>query len=685
MDQGLDAANEARRSNLRAEMAQAFDRVMEAIFRREKPRAEAVRDAELRVENEQAAIDRQRERMARSDDARFVKQSQDWIEHRQRILEAAQRRLAELRDESKPYLAAKVQSSYSTEANKLSGKAGPSGYWSRPTEMFARAFESYVFDRIKAEGRKSDYLVQGVEPERYATGYKGNPYPAAERPAINAAFDHLFATMATREGEGGRPVLFSPRLSPKDFESARQAIDRVVQDVKRGAVSGRAEPIGGVTPWLAVRAREAGLDIVGYRHAVDASAIRHIFRRHADQAIEKSRGQVPVTPDDLRRIPEILAGPDYLVFGGRSGRGLDAIGYLKRLDDGSMFYLEERRSRRQELAALSFRRYPAGTRAEDILTSLGLYARSDGGDDLKVVRADGRSSALLPLSGGAAFSPRLTGENPNRRYTPEQRKAFENVGRAVEPVTLGQRVAAVRQDLGKKLLRETLDPYIGVKADDPEGYMALRLANSSNGAIEQFMKVGTLRFNGHAYDIDRANGGVEHLLIPPLHGDADDFLWWVAANRADRLKAEDRENLFSNEDIASLKQLNRGTVDFDYQLPNGQIPLAARTRKEAGVKTWAVGIIPEPEQAERIIASGDADCTAHARPFSSSRAGRGMPRGTRCRTTTAAVAGRSREHYSAPQAPGYAGEGGRLGRTTSAAGCSHAAAPERKFARCRPT
>ena len=31
--------------------------------------------------------------------------------------------------------------------------------------------------------------------------------------------------------------------------------------------------------------------------------------------------------------------------------------------------------------------------------------------------------------------------------------------------------------------------------------------------------------------------------------------------------------------------------------------------------TVAVGLITEPEQAERIIANGEADCTAHARPF----------------------------------------------------------------------
>ena len=49
--------------------------------------------------------------------------------------------------------------------------------------------------------------------------------------------------------------------------------------------------------------------------------------------------------------------------------------------------------------------------------------------------------------------------------------------------------------------------------------------------------------------------------------------------------------------------------------PGYHVPFAARIRQEAGIKTWAVGVITEPEQAERIVAAGEADCTAHARAF----------------------------------------------------------------------
>jgi 2,4-dienoyl-CoA reductase-like NADH-dependent reductase (Old Yellow Enzyme family) len=49
--------------------------------------------------------------------------------------------------------------------------------------------------------------------------------------------------------------------------------------------------------------------------------------------------------------------------------------------------------------------------------------------------------------------------------------------------------------------------------------------------------------------------------------------------------------------------------------PGYHVEFSARIRKEAGIKTWAVGVITEPEQAEGIIAAGQADCTAHARAF----------------------------------------------------------------------
>lgn len=47
--------------------------------------------------------------------------------------------------------------------------------------------------------------------------------------------------------------------------------------------------------------------------------------------------------------------------------------------------------------------------------------------------------------------------------------------------------------------------------------------------------------------------------------------------------------------------------------PGYQVPFAARVRREAGVASGAVGLVTDPEQAERIIAGGDADVVLLAR------------------------------------------------------------------------
>jgi hypothetical protein len=93
---------------------------------------------------------------------------------------------------------------------------GAAGYWSRPTELVARAFNAWVFDEIVSRGWRSDYLAHSCEQNRYGTEYAGKPFPEGEeRLAINAAFRRLFEELAKH------PV-FAGRWSP--LQSSRQDI-----------------------------------------------------------------------------------------------------------------------------------------------------------------------------------------------------------------------------------------------------------------------------------------------------------------------------------------------------------------------------------------------------------------------------------------------------------------------------
>ncbi len=89
--------------------------------------------------------------------------------------------------------------------SKFFADAGHLGdYWERPHELFARAFESWAEDRLKARGRANTYLVTDTTRKWNVTkAVNGEeieglePYPAgAEREHINGAIDHLVGVLS---------------------------------------------------------------------------------------------------------------------------------------------------------------------------------------------------------------------------------------------------------------------------------------------------------------------------------------------------------------------------------------------------------------------------------------------------------------------------------------------------------
>jgi len=78
-----------------------------------------------------------------------------------------------------------------------------SDYWSIPEEMTARAFESYIYDKLNSGKKRSDYLVYGVENKYYAS-LNMKPYPEGEeRTLFNQSFDALFKAIVDKTGKVG--------------------------------------------------------------------------------------------------------------------------------------------------------------------------------------------------------------------------------------------------------------------------------------------------------------------------------------------------------------------------------------------------------------------------------------------------------------------------------------------------
>lgn len=133
-----------------------------------------------------------------------------------------------------------VSTEYASESAQLDAaksKTGKKRYWSTPTEMFARAFETYVHERLAAKGQVNTFLTDAERrsremvdvPDNSSANARGGgqtrqipayPYPrGVERAAINRAFDTLIEAIETRETDTG-VAMFSRRGWSKDFPDA---------------------------------------------------------------------------------------------------------------------------------------------------------------------------------------------------------------------------------------------------------------------------------------------------------------------------------------------------------------------------------------------------------------------------------------------------------------------------------
>ena len=129
-------------------------------------------------------------------------------------------------------------SSFLHSAMKLDG--GVAGkYWSRPHEMAARAFQSYLEDTLASQARKNDYLSVFASNEYHIDpllGIQWKPYPEGEeRTRLNAAFAQLFEAIRTEQvfdKATQNKVLMDALFDPQTIKPDGVAMDGTPVDAK---------------------------------------------------------------------------------------------------------------------------------------------------------------------------------------------------------------------------------------------------------------------------------------------------------------------------------------------------------------------------------------------------------------------------------------------------------------------
>ncbi|CAB5675302.1 LPD5 domain-containing protein [Comamonas aquatica] len=158
--------------------------------------------------------------------------------------------------------------------------------------------------------------------------------------------------------------------------------------------------------------------------------------------------------------------------------------------------------------------------------------------------------------------------------TPDQERAYLAVAGYDKVPTLRERFDSLKANLGLRMKQALVDQFAPIAQLDQNAYMLARMSKGSDGTLEAALLYGRPFLRDGVPDVDVKEGGFAKVLAG-LQGEHDRFLMYVAAQRAENLKAQGKENLFSDQDITSLKTLNDGLM------PDGS------SRKQAYAKALA--------------------------------------------------------------------------------------------------
>lgn len=201
----------------------------------------------------------------------------------------------------------------------LTDKGKAKAYWSTPHELFARAFESYVEDRLKDQGQQSDYLVHSTDVGE--TEGWGSVYPhGEERVAIGKAFDKFFETLQSKETDKG-VAMFSRSQEPaptfysalaRSIENAPAKLDNLTGAQWKGWLDSNAPKLGvkadeiewsGIKDYLALKGKEkiTKADVSNYL-AQNGVKVQEVEKGHVLKQWTKE-GNALVSDDGYRITP----------------------------------------------------------------------------------------------------------------------------------------------------------------------------------------------------------------------------------------------------------------------------------------------------------------------------------------------------------------------------------------------
>lgn len=217
--------------------------------------------------------------------------------------------------------------------------------------------------RMDAKGADDAASLWASHVQAYAGRLNLSPEAFMERYGrLNVVGDSL-----TREGVFSQALASAP---PKGWVHSTNPQD--VIGLWDDTTSARAIFWTGIDNQVAVEAAETS----DYSHSISADVVRHIKNRRGNDA----DGQLPITAEDLVRIPEIIANHDEVRTNLQNPKtGGQRVAYAKRSEDSLLIYLEEYVRSRNNLKGVSMWKYPPTADVGNVLAHItrpSLYVRN---------------------------------------------------------------------------------------------------------------------------------------------------------------------------------------------------------------------------------------------------------------------------------------------------------------------
>ena len=335
-------------------------------------------------------------------------------------------------------------------------------YWTTKPEMSARAFESYVIAKLQDQNAGNDYLANVLPASAFALE-GGYPYPTAgELPVIRGAFDALFQTVETRQGDGGAVVLYNtsdsaPTGRGLSLEQAQQAVQQALAGMINPPpvdVVSRSEELGVGTPDGVMGAAipgEGRIVLVASAHGSADAVIETVFHESfhlglrnvlpaADYVqtmldLAKRDGRVQEYANRWKKeasdAPQQLQALRDL---GHTGSELTARYEALAIEEGLAVVAEELRAQKQAGTRLGLRVRTLASWLASVADRMGMAGLAER--IRKMTYNEAERFVLKAIDHSGATAPVDAGADITRFRTQDEKSLAGRVGEAIKSVTV---------------------------------------------------------------------------------------------------------------------------------------------------------------------------------------------------------------------------------------------------------